>query len=390
MGISANLRTDLYSTLRRTEGPNVHRQRHQNGSLQVRKHGKRKMWILLYRDGSTRRYVTLGACAQMNKSQAQYERDKILAELKSRNVPGPDPTITFGVFLERTALPFLRAKWKASTGLTTENRIRKHLLPEYQDTVLQALNLHQMQQFLITKAQTHSRSIVAHLRWDLRALLRLALAEGYIERDPSPSLYTPKGIVSPEARVMTGKEVNAYIAALDTREQVIAHLALFTGLRPGEILALQRQHISAECSQIRIEQRVYQGKIDTPKTRSSTRTIAVPSTTAKHLRKWMEIVGTGPDAWVFPSENAHTPLWRENLWTRHMQPKLESVGLDWANFQELRRTHASLGHDAGVDPKVAADQRGHGIGVAIDVYTKAGINKKAAAASLLEKTVLSA
>jgi len=176
MGISANLRTDLYSTLRRTEGPNVHRQRHQNGSLQVRKHGKRKMWILLYRDGSTRRYVTLGACAQMNKSQAQYERDKILAELKSRNVPGPDPTITFGVFLERTALPFLRAKWKASTGLTTENRIRKHLLPEYQDTVLQALNLHQMQQFLITKAQTHSRSIVAHLRWDLRALLRLALA----------------------------------------------------------------------------------------------------------------------------------------------------------------------------------------------------------------------
>ena len=44
----------------------------------------------------------------------------------------------------------------------------------------------------------------------------------------------------------------------------------------------------------------------------------------------------------------------------------------WANFQVLRRTHASLGHDAEIDPKVAADQRGHGIGVALDVYTHPG------------------
>jgi len=72
------------------------------------------------------------------------------------------------------------------------------------------------------------------------------------------------------------------------------------------------------------------------------------------------------------------------------QPKLEPVGLDWATFQVLRRTNASLGHDAGVDPKVATGQRGHGIGEAIDMYTKARLNKKAAAASLLEKTVLSA
>ena len=38
----------------------MHRQRHQKGSLQVRQHGKRKMWVLLYRDGSTRKYATLG------------------------------------------------------------------------------------------------------------------------------------------------------------------------------------------------------------------------------------------------------------------------------------------------------------------------------------------
>jgi hypothetical protein len=54
-------------------------------------------------------------------------------------------------------------------------------------------------------------------------------------------------------------------------------------------------------------------------------------------------------------------MWRDNVWYRHMLPKLTKVGLEWANFQVMRRTHANLGHDAGIDPKVAADQREHGI-----------------------------
>src|ERR1700689_4079362 len=41
----------------------------------------------------------------------------------------------------------------------------------------------------------------------------------------------------------------------------------------------------------------------------------------------------------------------------------------------LRRTQASLGHKEGVDPKVAADQRGHAIGVAIDTYTMTDLER---------------
>ncbi|MGA2219314.1 MAG: hypothetical protein ABSG51_14570 [Terracidiphilus sp.] len=93
---------------------------------------------------------------------------------------------------------------------------------------------------------------------------------------------------------------------------------------------------------------------------------------------------------MFASENPDTPLRLENLWRRHFKPKLEPKGLEWATFQVLRRTHASLGHDAGIDTKVAADQRGHGIGVSLDVYTKSTFAKKMGAADQLEKAVLSA
>ena len=72
----------------------------------------------------------------------------------------------------------------------------------------------------------------------------------------------------------------------------------------------------------------------------------------------------------------------------HIRAKLEPIGLGWVNFQVMRRTHASLGHHAKVDPKVSADQRGHGIGVALDVYTKSSMEDRATAAKQLEDSVL--
>lgn len=71
-----------------------------------------------------------------------------------------------------------------------------------------------------------------------------------------------------------------------------------------------------------------------------------------------------------------------------MKPRLMKIGLEWANFQVMRRTHASLGHEAGIDPKVSADQRRHGIGVALDVYTRSGLAERAEAAEQLENSVL--
>lgn len=98
-------------------------------------------------------------------------------------------------------------------------------------------------------------------------------------------------------------------------------------------------------------------------------------------------VDQNPDAYVFAGETGQ-PLWRSSLLEDHIRAKFELIGLGWVNFQVMRRTHASLGHHAKVDPKVSADQRGHGIGVALDVYTKSSIADRAAAAKQLEESVL--
>ena len=382
------IRSDLSSPLRTHERKNVRRKRFQEGSLQVRSHGKRKNWVVLYREAGVRKYYTVGLYSKFSKSQAQEKQAEFMQEVNARQSTSPDPNVTFGDFLEGTALPFYRMKWKRSTASTTESRIRHHLIGEYKDAKLQDLGLKELQSFLNSKAKTLSRSIVAHLRWDLRAIIKLALAEGYVQRDPTAALYTPKEAAVAPTRAMTGKEAEQHINALDLRERVIDHLAIFVGMRPGEILALQRRHVSKDCLELVIEQRLYRGDIDTPKTTSSRRTVAIPPETNKQLQEWMELVGEDPKAWVFASENPAKPIWRDNVWYRYMKPKLKPLGLGWANFQAMRRTHASLGHDAGVDPKVAADQRGHGIGVALDVYTHSSVETRRGAAEKLERSVL--
>ncbi len=87
-------------------------------------------------------------------------------------------------------------------------------------------------------------------------------------------------------------------------------------------------------------------------------------------------------------ENRETPLWRDNLLRRHIRPALAEVHLGWVDFKVMRRTNGSLSHGAKVDPKVSADQRGHGIGVSLDVYTKSNIQQKGIAAKKLEDSVL--
>ena len=61
------------------------------------------------------------------------------------------------------------------------------------------------------------------------------------------------------------------ISALPQREALLLHLTVLAGMRPGGVLALQRRHISADCREIEIEQRVYDGVIDDPKTFGSRR-----------------------------------------------------------------------------------------------------------------------
>jgi integrase len=186
-------------------------------------------------------------------------------------------------------------------------------------------------------------------------------------------------------RSLTGKEVSTYLEVLDLREKLIAPLAIFEGFRPGEILALRWKTLNGD--QFRVEERVYKGVLDTPKN-GKAREGAMTDGTLSLMRDWTELAeDRSPDGFVSLSEKLTTPLSLGNLWRRSMEPKLKKVGLDWATFQALRKTNASLSKKAGTDPKVSADQRDHGLGVSMDHYTSPDLEEKRETVKELEAEV---
>jgi integrase len=299
------------------------------------------------------------------------------------------PVYTLGVYLDEIFLPMCRRKWKESTRMTTEPRMSFHLKPTFGSQVLRSITRDQLQAFLDGKAATLSRSIVDHLRWDLNAIFKTALSDGLVDCNPAAALFTPPCKPEGDKRVMTPEEIRLALGALDLRERLIFRMAVFDGMRPGEILAVRLGNISEHS--IFVDQRVYKGDIDTPKGRKGKRTariVALSPGTIAELQMWrMMLLKQTPEAYLFPTERA-TPLRRDNVWNRAMLPKLKAVGLEWATFQVLRRTNASLSRIAKIDDKVAADQRGHGLGVSLEVYSISDLQQKIEAVKRLESEVI--
>ena len=260
-------------------------------------------------------------------------------------------------------------------------------IPEFGKQLLHAIRREELQDFLDRKALDLSSSPVAHLRWFLSGIFKLAMSDGLMLNNPAAALRIPRKCQpGRDLRPLTEEEVNTYLEGFGLREKLIARLAIFEGMRPGEILALRWKSVADEV--IRVVERVYKRVFNTPKN-GKTREGAMSDGTLELLKEWAGLAqDPSPDGFVFPSEKVVTPVSLDNLWRRHMQPKLVEIGLGWATFQVLRKTNASLSKKAGVDPKVASDQRGHGLGVSMEVYTSSDMEQKRAALKKLEAAVL--
>jgi integrase len=331
-----------------------------------------------YRDGGCHKTKLLGKIREITKSQAKEKFTEFLKPAKSLEI---SPNITLKSFIEDIYLPFYRRKWKESTRMTNWDRIQREIVSDLGDRKLCGMNIDELQNFLDSKSSL-SHSVVTHLRWDLRQIFELAISKGIVGNDPTLPLYTPRGCSSRELRTMTAAEVKCAISVLELRERLIFKLAVFAGLRPGEIFGLRRKQLSENSAKIR--ERIYRGKLDSPKSKKSKREVAFSAGVREDLKDWLAVSPTGPEDWLFPSETLETPLSKDNALRRYILPRLGKVGLDWVNFQVMRRTYSSLMHKLGIDPKVVADLMGHDVDVNLNVYTQTSLETRLQAVETLE------
>lgn len=206
----------------------------------------------------------------------------------------------------------------------------------------------------------------------------------------------------------TGKEytVGEYESERELPEQikVLFNLAIYGGLRKGELLALEWQDIDFENSTVSITKStaVVHGEqvIKEPKTKNSKRVVSLPNWLIQRIRmlkvertKYRLSVGDywqGAD-WLFIQDNGrqmsyYTPYaaFRDTI-VRHNKDKKPSQKLPLISFHGLRHTSATLLIAGKQDAKTVAARLGHAqTSTTMNIYVHALKEADKAAADAIE------
>jgi integrase len=325
-----------------------------------------KVWRFQWRDHGHPKTKLLGEYSKVSRRDARAEADRILAPLNALARSASIPTL-FRRYVEQEYLA--TRTWKQSTQGTTEQIIEQHILQAFGDRAIASVSRRELQTHLNAKAAANlSSSVVKHIKWQLKAIYRMAEGDGVVTVNPANGLVNPKCKPEGEKKTITVDELLRAQMVLELRDRLVFRLSVAEGLRPSEIMGLQPGDYYDGMFHIR--RRVYRGVIDEPKSQRSRREIPATSITAALLSKWLELLPVFSSVWLFPSETGKTPISCSNLLGRRIKPALAAIGVH-ANFQILRRTWVTKFSEAEKDPTVRAQLVGHSVDVEENVYRQA-------------------
>lgn len=223
-----------------------------------------------------------------------------------------------------------------------------------------------------------SDSSIRNIVNPLRAMFATAVREGLIRSNPTQQValpYRPKieDDDEDEIKALTREQLRTFLAIVDRRHALMMRLLAGTGLRVGEVLALQWRHLKLDGSRpvVRVRRTASQrGGFNPPKSRHGRRDVPIDHALVIDLRKWArETEWSGSTDLVFPSRNG-TVLQYSNLVRRILNPAMEEAGASFATFHTLRHTFASLHLARGTNIVQLSRLLGHhSASFTLDVYT---------------------
>jgi integrase len=213
---------------------------------------------------------------------------------------------------------------------------------------------------------------VGHVHRLLRRVFGHAVAWGVIAANPAASVSPPR-VAQTEIEIISESEIRIVLDALRVRNPVlytIAALALASGARRGELLALRWKDIDLDGGKLRIERSLEQTRtglaFKSPKTKHGRRAVTIPPSTVADLRvHWKATqeqrlaLGLGrsaPDDLVFTTleGSPRKPNTLSSDWMRASKIIGRRISL-----HALRHTSASSLIAAGVDILTISRRLGH-------------------------------
>lgn len=304
--------------------------------------------------------------------------------------------ITVGEWIGYWLKNELMGSIKPSSYYSYLQQFEHYILPVLGDYQLCALTPCEINAFLMhMKARGLAYSTIHGAYRLLSSALRFALEEGLISKHPCRKIRVERE-VKLEQRVLTRQEQILVRRAATCPEYLPILLSLYTGMRLGEICALQWADINwdRKCITVtRTAQRVSAHEptsnrktcviIGTPKSRRSCRVLPVPDFVLQVLRRVCNSSNPARSVYIFSGENrAAEPRTMQRLFTLLMK-KLNIAG---AHFHTLRHSFATRLLELGVDIQTISTLLGHSsIRITLDFYAHSLTDQQQAAINRLSE-----
>lgn len=197
----------------------------------------------------------------------------------------------------------------------------------------------------------------------IRLVCRYAVQVGYIDSDPSSSLAIPSGLQKTRRKLPSQEDINKIKASVNLPYGLFAMIALYTGLRRGEILALRKEDIDVENQMLYVRHAMLMDhsriQIKDPKTEAGVRVVGIPDGLLPYLRDI-------PDGFVFQKNGK--PL-TENQHERRWEQYVAATGISCTPHQ-LRHAYTSALIANNLTPEETQRLVGHAqISTTMDIYT---------------------
>ncbi len=345
------------------------------GSITKRSDGR---WVArLTLEGGARKYIYAKTRQEAARLLAAAIRDR------DAGIPIVGEKQTVGQYLT-TWLANIQPTIRPRSWIRYEEIVRLHVVPALGNTVLSRLTPQQVQSLYTAKlAEGLAPATVARLHAVIRRALGEATRTGLTQRNIA-TLVTPPRPVRKEMRVFSPEQARSFLAAIEEEPLAALYvLALTTGMRRGELLALHWDDIDLETGYVQVRQTVQHMKggvytFTAPKTPRSRRKIALSqraiAALRKHRTQQLEHRREVGAAWhdeglVFPTAEGRARRGNHIL-EREFAPILKRVGLPPLRFHDLRHTAATLLLRQGIHPKIVAEMLGHStVSMTLDTYS---------------------
>ena len=291
----------------------------------------------------------------LGKTQAEVKEKlaKAVAEAESVDVRRADE-YTLGTWLQTWYELYAKPHLRFSTAEYYRRGIELHITPRIGDIPLKKLTGRDLQG-LYKDLREHGRlreaqkgkqpglsdSTIRGIHTMLHNALDRAVKERLIVRNPADDCVPPK-IPKHEMKILPPEQIKSYLTAADQRGVLpMFYLELISGLRKGELVALQWADLDIENKTISVSKQAGRNNagepdITRPKTENSIRKISIPQDAVDLLIAEHKKHPSNP--WMFPSPKTGEMYHPDSVVNIHKKI-LKDAGLEHLRFHDLRHPY---------------------------------------------------